>query len=76
MNEILGNLGLISISDASKGLTPSEQRLRGLASDGVPNRYLVPLRTAVDLRRTLLACEVLPDIPFTPERFFLVHDVP
>jgi dTDP-4-dehydrorhamnose 3,5-epimerase-like enzyme len=37
---------------------------------------IIKLRGAVDLRGSLAVCEVKDDLPFAPERFFLVHDVP
>jgi acetyltransferase-like isoleucine patch superfamily enzyme/dTDP-4-dehydrorhamnose 3,5-epimerase-like enzyme len=40
------------------------------------DRYLVELKTASDIRGSLVAAEASKEIPFSPKRVFLVHDVP
>ncbi|WP_255411798.1 FdtA/QdtA family cupin domain-containing protein [Cryobacterium sp. Y11] len=37
---------------------------------------LVPLRKATDMRGSLVVAEFTDDLPFTPQRFFTVFDVP
>ena len=44
--------------------------------DEKAKKYLVKLKTASDLRGSLVAGEVFSEVPFAPKRFFLVHDVP
>jgi UDP-2-acetamido-3-amino-2,3-dideoxy-glucuronate N-acetyltransferase len=37
---------------------------------------LVPLRKATDMRGSLVVAELGTDLPFVPQRFFIVYDVP
>jgi acetyltransferase-like isoleucine patch superfamily enzyme/dTDP-4-dehydrorhamnose 3,5-epimerase-like enzyme len=45
-------------------------------NDGPAGVKVIRLPGAVDLRGALSVCEMESELPFQPERFFLVHDVP
>lgn len=64
---------------AGTGLRPAEPARRA-GVDGpvlqVPGAALVKLPKVIDMRGSLSVGEVDAQLPFTPQRFFLVYDVP
>ncbi|MFG6413880.1 WxcM-like domain-containing protein [Roseateles sp. DC23W] len=61
------------------GIRPAEPARRVNADDlalQVPGAALVKLPKVIDMRGSLTVGQIDAQLPFTPERFFLVYDVP
>jgi hypothetical protein len=69
---ISGYVDTLMVSDEQY----SQKNLESAELAETVSPYLFRLKTASDLRGSLVAGEIDKDIPFAPKRFFLVHDVP
>ena len=58
------------------GQSLAASQIQGLPSLSVARAALVPLPKVVDLRGALTFGEIDAQLPFTPNRFFIVYDVP
>jgi hypothetical protein len=63
-------------ADARPKETVTAADADSLTESRVPRTYLVRLTRANDLRGSLVAANFSGDLPFVPERFFTVFDVP
>lgn len=63
--------GLKMLSTGPQGLDSTATSIRLSTSNS-----LIPLRKATDMRGSLVVAELGSDLPFVPQRFFIVYDVP
>lgn len=77
---VSGNPAAITgYSDGSgKRMASTELRTGDKSSVGLrgADKSIVHLRKATDLRGSLVVAELASDLPFVPQRFFVVYDVP
>lgn len=75
---VVGNPSRITGYTDSTGqrMTASDMGNSSSVMGEEPRRDLRPLRKATDMRGTLVVAEFASDLPFTPQRFFTVFDVP
>lgn len=75
---VVGNPGRITGYTDSTGqrMTASDMGNSSSVMGEERRRDLRPLRKATDMRGTLVVAEFASDLPFTPQRFFTVFDVP
>ncbi|MCX5948926.1 MAG: WxcM-like domain-containing protein [Cyanobacteria bacterium] len=59
-------------ADSGSSLNQMPETLKS----SVQGVYLLKLSSFADLRGSLCVADVAKDLPFTPQRFFIVHDVP
>lgn len=74
---VVGNPARITGYANTRSLPMAEDRAAAVQSKGsVAGVELIEFASAVDLRGSLVAGETGDQVPFVPERFFLVYDVP
>lgn len=75
---VVGNPSRITgyTDTAGQRMMPPTDGIPAAATVGDEREDLKPLHKATDMRGTLVVAEFSSDIPFTPQRFFTVFDVP
>lgn len=75
---VVGNPARITGYTDSDGrrMSSSAHSAPDAASQAPLSDSLVQLRKATDMRGSLVAAEFASDLPFVPQRFFIVYDVP
>jgi acetyltransferase-like isoleucine patch superfamily enzyme len=75
---VIGNPARITgyTDNAGRKMISSRTQAPGLSGTEKHGSALVKLRKATDMRGSLVVAELGSDLPFVPQRFFIVYDVP
>lgn len=75
---VVGNPARITgyTDNTGRKMVSARTHAQGLPAADGHTSALVQLRKATDMRGSLVAAELGSDLPFVPQRFFIVYDVP